>query len=182
MASTSAIALGRRDGSDAVATSTSHLPPGKLSSTVDANRTPTRLLPTPPGPTNVNRRVVVCSSTSWASSERRPTKLLTSCGRLPVIVWVGGTRPRRLSGITVSLHSERTRRGYGQRLRYTAISVCINAQSGLFCAGSFTSTTRRARSRAPKAGSRQGDSRGRPQSTDVLHARVHQDWCCLTTS
>jgi hypothetical protein len=48
-----------------------------------AARTARRVLPTPPGPTRLTRRAVVSLCLISPSSRRRPTKLVSSAGRLP---------------------------------------------------------------------------------------------------
>src|ERR1700674_2656016 len=49
----------------------------------DAIRSPSRVFPTPPGPTRLTRRAVASFFLISPSSRRRPTKLVVSAGRLP---------------------------------------------------------------------------------------------------
>ena len=88
--STEATACGRRSGSESGASSTSHAPPSKSSTTSLATRRAKRVLPESPGQVSVSRR---CSERRASTSEifrPRQTKLESSSGRL----LGGGARPR----------------------------------------------------------------------------------------
>jgi hypothetical protein len=63
--------------------STSHTPSGNDRRTWAATRNASRVFPTPPGPVNVSSRAADNNRRTSTNSPRRPTKLLTSAGRLP---------------------------------------------------------------------------------------------------
>ena len=77
-------AAGSSAASASRATSTHHTPSGWPSSAPAATCKARRVLPQPPAPVSVNSRTPPSSSPTWASSRRRPTKLVSSPGRLVV--------------------------------------------------------------------------------------------------
>ena len=68
-------------GSRTGASSASHAPSAKRSSAAQPVSIASRVLPTPPGPTNVTNRAEPSAAASWTSSSSRPTKLDVSDGR-----------------------------------------------------------------------------------------------------
>jgi hypothetical protein len=81
-ASRCATSDGSASGSCSAVRSTSHAPSGKRSSESAARRTASLVLPIPPAPVSVSKRVVGKSCSSWLRSWARPTNALSSVGRL----------------------------------------------------------------------------------------------------
>jgi len=79
---TAATAAATRPGSEVEASSTSHTPSGRSGSSSRPARSARRVLPHPPGPVSVSNAAERCSSTMRASSSSRPTKEVSSRGRL----------------------------------------------------------------------------------------------------
>ena len=57
------------------------------------------ILPTPPGPTKVTRRVLVNAAFTSVSNRRRPTKLVDSAGSLPMPDRLAGDMPVSLGWV-----------------------------------------------------------------------------------
>jgi hypothetical protein len=69
-------------GSSIDARETSQTPAGKLRTSSAAARRASRVLPAPPLPVSVSSRVWLSKRLTSLSSRRRPTKLVSSAGRL----------------------------------------------------------------------------------------------------
>ena len=102
--------LGTRSGSLRAANSTSHTPSAKSPTTSVANRSAKRVLPQPPEPVSVNRRVDGTSCLRAARSRSRPMKLVNCGGRL----WRGSEFPsnsaERVSAVAGSIAKRGTKR------------------------------------------------------------------------
>ena len=77
-----AIAWGTGAPSERGASSTSHTPPGYAPTRLRATSKASRVLPEPPVPVRVSRRVMASSRVTSSSSRFRPTKLVLGAGRL----------------------------------------------------------------------------------------------------
>src|SRR6266581_6038768 len=64
-----------------------------------AARRARRVLPTPPGPTKVTRRVLANTAFTSVSNRRRPTKLVDSAGSLPMPDRLAGDMPVSLGWV-----------------------------------------------------------------------------------
>ena len=81
---TAAAAGATAAGSVTPASSTNQAPPECWSRRRAAAATARRVLPTPPGPINVTKRLDSIASSTCSSSVLRPRKLLSGSGRLPI--------------------------------------------------------------------------------------------------
>ena len=84
------MACGTSNGSWTGASGANQTPSGKPRATSAAALTANRVLPTPPLPVSVSRRVVVSSRLTSCSSWRRPTKLVGSTGSFGVRALAAG--------------------------------------------------------------------------------------------
>jgi len=80
--SAEATACGTRSGSESEANSTSHSPSSNPSTRSLATSSASRVLPQPPGPVSVSKRVAASSFLTSVISCSRPTKLVSWSGRL----------------------------------------------------------------------------------------------------